>query len=180
MTVQIAGGDESIVNIVHPIFLIGNENDTAASIDVISPQFTSEDTQGPFVFGILLGTGHLETLGDGGRHRGYTTAWLAYHCHSPAGRSTHSRGEAGSTHVPFWPAPRSSQLTSGLQTSNKPTEDVVFASAVLSMELPDPGACEPVLRGLNDFASRPRVSADGRHGCIDRIVGVAATTMDPP
>jgi hypothetical protein len=23
--------------------------------------------------------GHLETLGDGGRHRGYTTAWLAYH-----------------------------------------------------------------------------------------------------
>lgn len=78
-TVPIAGGDESVVNIVHPIFLIGNEDDTAAPIDVISPQFTSEDTDGPFVFGILLGTGHLETLGDGGRHRGYSTAWLAYH-----------------------------------------------------------------------------------------------------
>ncbi len=78
-TVPIAGGDATIKNIVHPIFLIGNENDTAAPIDVISPQFTSEDTDGPFVFGILLATGHLETLGDGGRHRGYTTAWLAYH-----------------------------------------------------------------------------------------------------
>ena len=78
-TVPIAGGDETIVNISHPIFLIGNEDDTAAPIDVISPQFTSEDTTGPFVFGILLATGHLETLGDGGRHRGYTTAWLAYH-----------------------------------------------------------------------------------------------------
>ena len=31
------------------------------------------------MFGILLGTGHLETLGDGGRHRGYSTAWLAHH-----------------------------------------------------------------------------------------------------
>ena len=78
-TVPIAGGDATVKNIVHPIFLIGNEDDTAAPIDVISPQFTSEDTDGPFVFGILLGTGHLETLGDGGRHRGYTTAWLAYH-----------------------------------------------------------------------------------------------------
>ncbi len=78
-TVPIAGGDESITNITHPIFLIGNEDDTAAPIDVISPQFTSEETTGPFVFGVLLNTGHLETLGNGGRHRGYTTAWLAYH-----------------------------------------------------------------------------------------------------
>jgi len=78
-TVPIAGGDESVTNITHPIFLIGNENDTAAPIDVISPQFTSEDTTGVFVFGILLGTGHLETLGDGGRHRGYSTAWLAHY-----------------------------------------------------------------------------------------------------
>lgn len=45
---------------------------------MIAPQFTSEDTKGPFVFGILLATGHLETLGDGGRHRGYSTGWLAH------------------------------------------------------------------------------------------------------
>jgi hypothetical protein len=71
-----------------------------------------------------------------------------------------------------------------LQTSNKPTEDIVFINTVLSMELADPAACRPVLRGTNDFASEPRISADGKHCCIDRIVlrapGVAATTMDPP
>lgn len=71
-----------------------------------------------------------------------------------------------------------------LQTSNKPTEDIVFTHTVLSLETSDPDACQPVLRGTNDFASKPRVSADGKHCCIDRIVlrarGVMATTMDPP
>jgi hypothetical protein len=71
-----------------------------------------------------------------------------------------------------------------LQTSNKPTEDVVFTDTVLSMDVADPDACEPALRGANDFASRARVSTDGKHRCIDRIVlrapGVTATTMDPP
>jgi hypothetical protein len=71
-----------------------------------------------------------------------------------------------------------------LQTSNKPTEDVVFTNTVLSMAMSDPDACQPVMRGMNDFASEPRVSADGKHCCIDRIVlrapGVTATTMDPP
>lgn len=70
-----------------------------------------------------------------------------------------------------------------LQTSNKPTEDVIFTHTVLTMNMPDPEACQPVMRGMNDFASKPRVSADGKHCCIDRIVlrasGVAATTMDP-
>ncbi|MET0384682.1 MAG: hypothetical protein ABW321_01925 [Polyangiales bacterium] len=72
----------------------------------------------------------------------------------------------------------------GLQTSNKPTEDVVFTHTVLSMDMSDPDACRPTLRGTHDFASKPRVSADGLHCCIDRIVlrapGVAATTLDPP
>ena len=77
-TIPIAGGDETVKNIEHPIFLIGNENDTAAPVDVIAPQFTVNETA-TFVFGVLLDTGHLETLGDGGRHRGYTTAWMAYH-----------------------------------------------------------------------------------------------------
>lgn len=71
-----------------------------------------------------------------------------------------------------------------LQTSNKPTEDVIFTNTVLSMDMPDPSACEPVMRGMNDFASKPRVSADGKHCCIDRIVlrapRVMATTTDPP
>jgi hypothetical protein len=71
-----------------------------------------------------------------------------------------------------------------LQTSNKPTEDIIFTNTVLSMDTSDPNACQPVMRGMNDFASKPRVSADGKHCCIDRIVlraaGVMATTMDPP
>jgi hypothetical protein len=71
-----------------------------------------------------------------------------------------------------------------LQTSNKPTEDIVLTNTVLSMDMSDPNACQPVMRGMNDFASKPRVSSDGKHCCIDRIVlrasGVMATTTDPP
>jgi hypothetical protein len=70
-----------------------------------------------------------------------------------------------------------------LPSGNKPTEDIVFSHTVLSMDTSDPAACQPVLRGPNDFASKPRVSSDGKHCCIDRIVlrasGVMATTMDP-
>lgn len=70
-----------------------------------------------------------------------------------------------------------------LPTSNKPTEDVVFINTVLSMDSSAPDACQPVTRGMNDFASKPRVSMDGKHCCIDRIVlrasGVTATTPDP-
>jgi hypothetical protein len=69
-----------------------------------------------------------------------------------------------------------------LPTSNKPTEDIVFTNTVLSMDTSAPDACEPVTRGMNDFASKPRVSKDGKHCCIDRIVlraaGVMATTPD--
>jgi hypothetical protein len=71
-----------------------------------------------------------------------------------------------------------------LATSNKPTEDIVFTNTVLSMDMSDPDACQPIMRGTNDFASQPRVSTDGKHCCIDRIVlraaGVVATTLDPP
>lgn len=71
-----------------------------------------------------------------------------------------------------------------LQTNNKPTEDVVFTHTVLTMDASAPEACQPFLRGMNDYAAQPRISADGRHCCIDRIVlrapGVEATTIDPP
>jgi hypothetical protein len=71
-----------------------------------------------------------------------------------------------------------------LQTSNKPTEDIVFTNTVLSLDMSDPNACQPIMRGTNDFASKARVSSDGKRCCIDRIVlraaGVMATTMDPP
>jgi hypothetical protein len=71
-----------------------------------------------------------------------------------------------------------------MQTNNRPTEDLVFTHTVMSMDAKDADACEPVIRGTSDFASKPRISADGRHCCIDRIVlrasGVAPTTVDPP
>ena len=70
-----------------------------------------------------------------------------------------------------------------LPGSAKPTEDVIFTNSVLTMANADPSACEPLDRGMRDFASKARVSADGKHCCIDRIVlraqGVTATTTDP-
>ena len=71
-----------------------------------------------------------------------------------------------------------------LPTSNRPTEDIIFTNTVLSMDMSDPNACQPVMLGMNAYASKPRVSSDGKHCCIDRIVlrapGVMATTTDPP
>jgi hypothetical protein len=70
-----------------------------------------------------------------------------------------------------------------LKTAAKPTEDLVFEDVVLSMRMPEPAACVLNNRGMNDYVSKSRVSADGMHCCIDRIVlrvdGVPATTKDP-
>jgi len=70
-----------------------------------------------------------------------------------------------------------------LKTAAKPTEDVIFEDIVLTMRDPEPGACALNNRGMNDYVSKSRVSADGRHCCIERIVlraqGVPATTDDP-
>ncbi len=70
-----------------------------------------------------------------------------------------------------------------LPGSAKPTEDLVFTSTVFSMAMPEPEACEVLWRGANDYASEARVSPDGKHCCIDRIVlraeGVPASTTDP-
>lgn len=70
-----------------------------------------------------------------------------------------------------------------LQTNAKPTEDIVFTKSVLTMAMPQPEACTPLRMGMRDYASKARVSADGKHCCIDRVVlradGVMATTMDP-
>jgi hypothetical protein len=70
-----------------------------------------------------------------------------------------------------------------LKTEAKPTEDLIFENIVLTMRDPDPGACALNNRGMNDYVSESRISADGMNCCIDRIVlraeGVAATTKDP-
>lgn len=70
-----------------------------------------------------------------------------------------------------------------LKTYAKPTEDIIFEDIVLTMRDPEPGACALNNRGTNDYATQSRVSADGLHCCIDRIVlraeGVPATTKNP-
>jgi hypothetical protein len=70
-----------------------------------------------------------------------------------------------------------------LKTAAKPTEDIIFEDIVLTMRDPEPGACALNNAGMNDYVSEARVSADGLHCCIDRVVlraeGVPATTEDP-
>lgn len=70
-----------------------------------------------------------------------------------------------------------------LPDNAKPTEDIIFTKSVLTMAKSEPSACEPIARGMRDFASKARISADGKTCCIDRIAlraaGVDATTKDP-
>lgn len=70
-----------------------------------------------------------------------------------------------------------------LKTGARPTEDIIFENIVLTMRNPEPGACVLNNRGTNDYATKSRVSEDGLHCCIDRMVlrafGVPATTQDP-
>jgi hypothetical protein len=70
-----------------------------------------------------------------------------------------------------------------LKTSAKPIEDAIFENVVLTMRTPDPSACALNNGGMNDYASKSRVSADGTRCCIERIVlraqGVPASSKDP-
>jgi hypothetical protein len=64
--------------------------------------------------------------------------------------------------------------------SSKPVSDVVFTSTVITFASSAKSVCQPAQRGPNDYFSAPRVSADGLHCCIDKVIlraeGVAATT----
>jgi hypothetical protein len=70
-----------------------------------------------------------------------------------------------------------------MPTSTKPSGDVVFTNTVITLEKPEPKACQPTARGANDYFSTPIASADGLKCCIARLVlraaGVPATTKDP-
>lgn len=77
-SVPIAGGDSAIDQVKSPIFLIGFVSDTVVPpLWNMAPQY--EATHVPTVYGVLQGgSTHFEALGDGGRFRGYTTAWLVF------------------------------------------------------------------------------------------------------
>jgi hypothetical protein len=64
--------------------------------------------------------------------------------------------------------------------TENPAADVVFTATTVTFENAEPGSCQPSTRGMNDFFTNPKVSADGKVCSIDRIVlraqGVSATT----
>ena len=65
-----------------------------------------------------------------------------------------------------------------------PTTDVVFTDTQVTFAGSSFTACQPIVRGANDYFATPHTSADGRHCCISRIilraVGVAATSPNEP
>jgi hypothetical protein len=74
--------------------------------------------------------------------------------------------------VHFWLDPASAE----------PVEDAVFTSTTITFAQPEPEACQPVVRGRNDFFTNPHASADGTECSIDRLVlraqGVPASTQN--
>jgi hypothetical protein len=68
------------------------------------------------------------------------------------------------------------------QYTQNPATDVVFTATTLVFQNAEPAACQPTVRGTNDFFTNPKASADGKQCVIDRIVlraeGVPATTSN--
>jgi hypothetical protein len=64
--------------------------------------------------------------------------------------------------------------------TENPASDVVFTDTTVTFADAEAAACQPTVRGINDFFTNPQASADGKQCTIDRIVlraqGVAATT----
>ena len=69
-------------------------------------------------------------------------------------------------------------------SENRPTSDVVFTSTVLTFASQDSMACQPSVRGTNDYFSAPQLSPDNTRCCISRIIlrsqGVPSTTPNGP
>ena len=69
-------------------------------------------------------------------------------------------------------------------TQNEPTSDLVFTSTMLTFGASDPMACQPNVRGTNDYFAPPQISTDGTKCCVSRIAlraqGVPATTPNSP
>lgn len=69
-------------------------------------------------------------------------------------------------------------------TSTTPASDVVFTSTRLTFAAADPMACQPTVRGANDYVASPQASLDGTQCCVSRIIlraqGVPATTPNMP
>ncbi|HXX67816.1 MAG TPA: hypothetical protein VEK07_11570 [Polyangiaceae bacterium] len=66
----------------------------------------------------------------------------------------------------------------------EPVSDVIFTSTTITFASSQPSACQPQVRGTNDYFSAPQASSDGLHCCIAKVIlraeGVAATSPDTP
>jgi hypothetical protein len=64
----------------------------------------------------------------------------------------------------------------------QPIEDAIFNATTITFAEAEPAACQPALRGKNDFFSNPHASTDGTECSFDRIVlraqGVPASTQN--
>ncbi len=64
--------------------------------------------------------------------------------------------------------------------TQNPAADVVFSATTITFADAEAAACQPTVRGINDFFTNPKASPDGKQCSIDRIVlraeGVPATT----
>lgn len=64
--------------------------------------------------------------------------------------------------------------------TENPAADVVFTATTVTFADAEAAACQPIVRGINDFFTDPKVSSDGKQCTFDRIVlraeGVPATT----
>jgi hypothetical protein len=66
------------------------------------------------------------------------------------------------------------------QYTQDPATDVIFTATTVTFEKAEAASCQPSMRGMNDFFTNPKASADGKQCTIDRIVlraqGIAATS----
>jgi hypothetical protein len=69
-------------------------------------------------------------------------------------------------------------------TRNRPSDDIIFVDTVIKLSQPEPDACVPTSKGMNDYVSPVRVSSDGKTCCISKVIlrssGVAPTAPNEP
>lgn len=77
-SVPIAPSPGGIRQVEGPIFLVAGRSDALVSAALVRSTSYSP-ANGPTVFGIVDGMGHMAFAGDAGDARGYITAWFMYH-----------------------------------------------------------------------------------------------------
>jgi pimeloyl-ACP methyl ester carboxylesterase len=75
-TAPVQGVAGDVEGLQGPVFALAGENDRVVPAQSVADEIY-RPARVPSVLAVLRGSGHLEPLGDGGRYRGYLTAWFA-------------------------------------------------------------------------------------------------------